>query len=44
MGTSISNPERAPSGKGVLMRRSVPASVNSEVHTADDVPAVAMYR
>jgi len=44
MGTSVSDPERAPSGKGVLMRRSVPASVNSEVHTADDVPAMAMCR
>ena len=42
MGTSISDPKRAPSGKGVLKRRSAPASANSEVHTADNVPVIAM--
>jgi len=40
-GTYIGDPKRAPSGKGVLMPRTVPASVNSEVHTADDVPVMA---
>ena len=42
MGTSISDPKRAPSGKGVLKRRSAPASANSEVHTADNVHIFAI--
>lgn len=40
-GTFIANPDRITGTGAVLHPRTVPADVNSEVHTADDVPVMA---